>query len=303
MKIIVLMSTYNGEKYLKEQLDSLLNQSLVPSKIIIRDDGSSDNTLNIIKEYANRNTIIDYYQGNNIGPTKSFYELIKNVENADYYALCDQDDVWYKDKLEKAINKLEQEDNGIPLLYAGRFILTDEYLNKLDSNMSKLYSYTDFAHSLIYHTSPGCTFVFNDLTRKQVLKYDMNTRFCKIHDEIIHKVVSMFGKVILDEEPLMYYRQHANNVFGLTANKNKEFFHRIRNFLSKDVKNDRSKIARNLLEVYGSECDKDKKELLNIVGNYVNSNKLKKELLNNELFKTNTINDLFFKILVLANYI
>lgn len=297
------MSTYNGEKYLKEQLDSLLSQSLLPTKIIIRDDGSSDNTVNIIKDYAEKNNIINFYQGTNIGPTKSFYNLINNVSDADYYALCDQDDVWFNNKLEKAINRLEKEGKNIPLLYSGRFILTDEKLNKLNSNMSKLYSYTDFAHSLIYHTSPGCTFVFNNLARKQILKYDMNTRFCKIHDEIIHKVVSMFGKVILDEEPLMYYRQHANNVFGLTANKNKEFVHRVKNFLSKDVKNDRSKIARDLLEVYGSECDKDKKELLNIVGNYVNSNKLKKELLNNELFKTHTINDLFFKVLVLANYI
>lgn len=297
------MSTYNGEKFLKEQLDSLLSQSLLPTKIIIRDDGSSDKTLDILKEYKEKNSIIDYYQGDNIGPTKSYYELLKKVEDADYYALCDQDDVWFNDKLKKAIYKLEQEDKNIPLLYVGRFILTDEKLHKLDSNMSKLYSYTDCAHSLIYHTSPGCTFVFNNLTRKQVLKYDMNTRFCKIHDEIIHKVVSLFGKVILDEEPLMYYRQHNNNVFGLTANKNKEFFHRVKNFLSKDVKNDRSKIARDLLEVYGNECDKDKKELLNIVGNYVNSNKLKKELLNNELFKTHSINDLFFKILVLANYI
>lgn len=297
------MSTYNGEKYLKEQLDSLLSQSLLPTKIIIRDDGSSDKTLDILKEYKEKNSIIDYYQGDNIGPTKSYYELLKKVEDADYYALCDQDDVWFNDKLKKAIYKLEQEDKNIPLLYVGRFILTDEKLHKLDSNMSKLYSYTDFAHSLVYHTSPGCTFVFNNLTRKQVLKYDMNTRFCKIHDEIIHKVVSLFGKVILDEEPLMFYRQHVNNVFGLTANRKKELLHRINNFLSKKVKNDRSKIARELLDVYGKECEKEKKEILYIVGNYVNSKKLKKELLNSELFKTNTINDLFFKILVLANYI
>lgn len=303
MKIAVLMSTYNGEKYLKEQLDSLIQQELKPTKVLIRDDGSNDDTVNLLEDYASKYSFIEYYCGKNIGPAKSFFELINKCEYYDYYALCDQDDVWYKDKLSSAIKLLEKEDNNIPLLYAGRFVLTDENLNPLNSNVSKLYSFSDFAHSLIYHTAPGCTFVFNNEARKQVIKYDVNKEYCVIHDAIIHKVVTMFGKMILDEEPHMYYRQHKNNVYGLTAKKTTEFFHRINNFLNGKVKNYRSNTAKSLLNVYGDECSKENNHLLDIVANYSNNKELKNELLNNQCFKSNTINDLFFRILVLINYI
>lgn len=303
MKTIVLISTYNGEKYLREQLESLLSQDTRPTKILIRDDGSKDDTVNLLEEYASNYPFIEYYCGKNMGPAKSFFELINKVDDYDYYALCDQDDVWFDDKLSTAINCLEKEDIKIPLLYAGRFILTDDNLDSLNSNMSKLYSFSDFSHSLIYHSAPGCTFVFNDEARKQIIKYDVNKEYCVIHDAIIHKVVTMFGKMILDETPHMYYRQHSSNVYGLNAKGIKEFFHRINNFINGTVKNYRSNTARSLLNVYGNECSNEKKELLDIVANYMNDYKLKKELLNRECFKSNTANDLFFKILVSINYI
>ena len=303
MRTIVLMSTYNGERFIKEQLDSLINQSLIPSKILIRDDGSRDDTVSILEDYASRYSFIDYYCGKNIGPAKSFFELINKCEDYDYYALCDQDDVWFEDKLEVAVNRLQENDNSIPLLYAGRFILTDVDLKPMKSDVSSLYSFNDFAHSLIYHTAPGCTFVFNHEARKQVVKYDVNKEYCVIHDAIIHKVVTMFGKMILDNEPHMYYRQHGNNVYGLTANKAKEFIHRVNNFISGNVKNYRSNTAKSLLNVYGDECSEENRELLKIVANYRENKELKKELLNRECFKSNTSNDAFFKILIVLNYI
>ena len=101
MKLIVLLSTYNGEKYLREQLNSLVKQILRPDQILIRDDGSSDATMDIIKYYADSYKFIKYYQGENLGAAKSFMELINKAEEADYYALCDQDDVWFEDKLQR----------------------------------------------------------------------------------------------------------------------------------------------------------------------------------------------------------
>lgn len=303
MKTIVLMSTYNGEKYLKEQLDSLLNQDLKPTKILIRDDGSRDDTVNILEEYASNYSFIEYYCGENKGPAKSFFELINKAEGYDYYALCDQDDVWFNDKLSSAVNMLEKENKDIPLLYAGRFTITDEHLNPIESDISKLYSFSDFSHALIYHTAPGCTFVFNDEAKKLITKYDVEKEYMIIHDAIIHKVVTMFGKMVLDNVPHMYYRQHQRNAIGLTAKKTTEIVHRINNFVSGYIKNYRSNTAKSLLNVYGNECSKENKELLNIVANYMDNSKLKKELINRECFKSNTINDLFFKILVLINYI
>ena len=108
MKLIVLMSTYNGEKYLREQLNSLVTQKFKPDQIMIRDDGSNDSTMDIIKYYADSYKFIKYYQGENLGPAKSFMELINKAEDADYYALCDQDDVWFDDKLSTAVDTLER---------------------------------------------------------------------------------------------------------------------------------------------------------------------------------------------------
>lgn len=303
MKLIILMSTYNGEKYLKKQLDSLLNQELKPDLIYIRDDGSKDDTVNILEEYSSEYNFIKYYCGKNLGPGRSFFELINNCEKADYYALCDQDDVWFEDKLSTAINKLEKEDNNIPLLYCSKYTLTDKDLNPINSNVSKLYNYSDFSHSLIYHTAPGCTFVFNDEARNKILKYDVNKEYMLIHDAIIHKVVCMFGKMILDNSSHMYYRQHSSNEIGMTSNKFKEFTGRVNRFLNGNIKNYRSNTAKSLLNVYKDEISKDKLELLEIVANYRNDSKLKKKLLNSIEFQTGTINDLFFKILVIFNYI
>ena len=303
MKLIVLMSTYNGEKYLRAQLDSLLNQELVPDLIYIRDDGSKDDTVNILEEYASEHNFIKYYCGNNLRPAKSFFELINNCEQADYYALCDQDDVWFKDKLSIAISSLEKEDSNIPLLYCSKYTLTDKDLNPIDSNVSSLYNYSDFAHSLIYHTAPGCTFVFNNEARKKIVKYDLNKEYFLIHDAIIHKVVCMFGKMILDNNSHMYYRQHSSNEIGMTSNKFKEFAGRVNRFVNGNIKNYRSNTAKSLLNVYKDEIDDDKKELLNIVANYRSDSNLKKKLLKYDGFKTNTINDLFFRILVYLGYI
>jgi len=303
MKLTILMSTYNGEKYLKEQLDSLLNQSLMPTKILIRDDGSTDNTINILEDYSSNYGIIDYYYGQNKKPAKSFFDLIKNSEKSDYYALCDQDDFWFEDKLERAINVLNKEDNTKPLLYMSRFTLTDSKLNPINSDISKLYSYTDFAHSLIYQTAPGCTFVFNEAARRKILEYDIEKEYCMIHDSIIHKVVAMFGRVILDDESHMYYRQHGNNEIGLTADKFKTFINRIEHFTKGNIKNTRSDIAKALQKVYGQQLDKDKFTLLNIVANYKENKNLKKDFLKEERFLTKTINDVFFRILIMVNYI
>ena len=303
MSLIVLLSSYNGERYIKQRLDSLLEQTCRPDQILIRDDGSKDATLDILKQYSEKYPFIRYYCGENKGPAKSFWELIEKADKADYYALCDQDDVWFKDKLETAVNALKKEDDRIPLLYCSKYTLTNKDLEPIDSNVSDLYNFSDFPHALLYHTAPGCTFVFNEEARKKVLEYDVNKEYCVIHDAIIHKVVTMFGKMILDKDSHMYYRQHGDNQIGMNANVIKVFIGRVSRFLNGKIRNYRSNTARSLLHVYGGQVDDDKKELLNIVANYMNDPALKRKLLKEERFRSHTINDLFFKILVLVNYI
>ena len=303
VKLIVLMSTYNGEAYLRQQLDSLLAQTRKPDKILIRDDGSKDRTLAILEEYSRKDACISYCQGNNLGAGRSFWELIRNCEDADYYALCDQDDVWMKEKLEKALGSLEREDKTIPLLYCSKFTLTDENLNPLDSKVSRLYGFSDFPHALLYHTAPGCTFVFNQAAREKLLLYDIDQEYFVIHDALIHKVVTMFGKMILDDHSYIYYRQHSRNEIGMTANVFKTFSGRVRRFLNGKIRNYRSETARSLLKVYGEQCPKEERFLLEAVANYRSDPKLKKVLLSDKRFRSHTGNDLFYLLLVLVNYI
>ena len=107
------MSTYNGEKYLREQIDSILNQDYPEISLLIRDDGSTDGTVDILKEYAQKYRDIDYYVGENLGVQNSFFDLMKRADKrAYYYAFADQDDVWLPGKIKRAIELLEREEIG-----------------------------------------------------------------------------------------------------------------------------------------------------------------------------------------------
>jgi rhamnosyltransferase len=126
-KVCVLLSTYNGEAYLREQIDSILAQIDVSVELIIRDDGSKDSTVKIINEYKNQYVnvlILDSYK--NLGPANSFMELLYASGDADYYAFAEQDDIWLPEKLSKAIGIIEHKNidgSSSPVLYASNQIL------------------------------------------------------------------------------------------------------------------------------------------------------------------------------------
>ena len=117
-KVAVIMSTYNGEKFIREQLDSILNQTYKNIEIVVRDDGSSDGTVAIIKEYMQKYPNIVLHEGENLGFIKSFFELL-NLADADYYSYADQDDVWLENKIELAVNSLKQLDETKPNMAFG----------------------------------------------------------------------------------------------------------------------------------------------------------------------------------------
>lgn len=120
--VAVLLSSYNGEKYIKSQIDSLLNQTYSNMKIYIRDDCSTDNTLSIIKSYSDDRIVI-VESDKNIGYPGGFYELLRLCDKEDYYSFCDQDDVWNPEKVERAVKKLEQLDESKPNLYFAAYYL------------------------------------------------------------------------------------------------------------------------------------------------------------------------------------
>ena len=279
MKIIVLMSTYNGEKYLREQLDSIINQDIKDEaqlEILVRDDGSKDATHSILDEYATEGKLT-WYTGENLRPGKSFWHLVSSASDADYYAFCDQDDVWFSDKLSRGIKVLKQEDKNIPLLYN---------------------TYVDYAHSLIYSTAPGCTFIFNDLSRREYMKYDMNKECEVIHDWLAHKITLIKGKMILDKTPSMYYRQHGNNVIGAKKTGIKGFSDKINRFLNGESNSVRSNVAKSLLNVYSEDMSEEKLQITRMVANYKEDSKLRRKFKKEKSFKSGKKENFFRNILI-----
>ena len=127
-KVQILMSTYNGKKYLKEQMDSLLSQTYKNIEILVRDDGSSDGTGEILETYQKQHSNVRVYLQENIGLVDSFFWLLEQSD-AGYVAFCDQDDIWKPEKIERAVEKLEQVKG--PALYCGNKMLVDADLKEL----------------------------------------------------------------------------------------------------------------------------------------------------------------------------
>ncbi|MDE6666801.1 MAG: glycosyltransferase family 2 protein [Clostridia bacterium] len=302
MVISIMMSTYNGEKFLREQLDSILAQNLPDGfslKVIVRDDGSSDATLSILNEYCEKySSVISYYTGDNLKPQRSFWHLLKNCPPSDFYAFSDQDDFWYPDKLARAIAALQAEPNqNIPLLYTTNVMVADAELNPV----APMYSgkkHTDFAHMLIYNLSNGCTQVFNNCARDEFIKYDMDSNLVIMHDRLADLLTAMFGKLIYGEEPSMLYRQHGNNAVGeQSLGRFKSFIKRVKRFCgsSNSIRSDRS---RMFLDLYGDRLTEEQKRLLWAVGYYKTDKKARKTLIKDKAFSKGKKDDFFFHLAI-----
>ena len=289
--ITVLLSTYNGEKYLREQLDSLVGQSEAVN-ILVRDDGSNDNTLAILEEYQ-RGEKLKFIRGSNLGVAKSFINLLENAPESEYYAFCDQDDVWDETKIEAAIEKLSLKDNSIPLLYMSTTRVVDAELKPLKNKKAKSKLIT-FGLSLIESVAVGCTYVFNSALTNLFKQYKPEGYF--MHDWFVHKVAAACGEVIFDEIPHISYRQHGANVIGEKVSIKK----RVKNILLGKSKGVRYRDAL-VIEKYFVEklkCD-ERKIILNDLICYKNGFKAKWRLIFHKAIRpTQFFDRLFFRFLV-----
>lgn len=283
-KVAVMMSTYNGEDYVLEQINSILNQNNVEVTLFIRDDGSSDRTIEIIKNIKNNK--IKMVSGKNIGPCKSFLELLSQVNlDYDYYAFSDQDDYWYNQKLNSAIEKIENFDS-IPSLYYSALNYCDEKLNITHKHTNSITP--DFGFSLIRSIFPGCTMVFNN----QVLKLFKNKKFYNqiMHDQLIYQVVSGVGGFIYyDQNSHINYRIHSQNVSNYKSiiKKSKKLF---KEFFYKP--NERLKALKELQNNFRKELLNENYKVLNNIVKYQEyslKRKLKLIKLNNDTKKNSLI--------------
>ncbi len=216
-KVDILLATYNGEQYLREQLDSIMCQTYSNFRLIISDDCSSDSTKEILEEYVEKDKrIIVFSQEKNLGVVKNFEFLLKRVENK-YFMFSDQDDIWNENKIKKSIKVIEE--TGSDLVYSDLEVV-DSFLNvtyssywKLKGFYKKIVKYNNFESLYLNNFITGCTMLSKKELIDEVLPLPNTSKFI-LHDYWIPLILSQKHKITYIEEPLIKYRQHKNNKVG-----------------------------------------------------------------------------------------
>jgi glycosyltransferase involved in cell wall biosynthesis len=211
MKAQILVSTYQGERYLREQLDSLLLQSEKDIRILVRDDGSKDRTPSILAEYAGRDSRLEFFTGENLGVVGSFFELLRRSSNeAEVLFFCDQDDFWFPSKVARAREQLKASGADF---YFSRLQYVDGVLQRLGQSAEP--KRLSFESALVENVATGCSVAFTQRLRKMALKgLPEKTEHCLMHDWWLYLLSTATSKVFWDPEPSLMYRQHGANVVG-----------------------------------------------------------------------------------------
>ena len=254
--IAVLMSTYNGAEYLREQIESILQQKDVNVELYVRDDGSKDDTISILKDYDKYTNIhVDFAE--NVGVIASFMDLLYSVpKQYDFYAFSDQDDFWLEEKLVVAIKKIET--HIVPCLYFSRKEYVNEKLNPIPMEDYKVRG-TSIGFALMNSCASGCTMVFNRALHDKLCLHRPDAQYMSMHDAWIYIVASAIGNVIYDSDSYILYRQHGDNVSLLGSKmRNSSWDHwmlRFKNLLTRRYDLRRSYYAQQVLIGYGDVLD------------------------------------------------
>jgi len=234
-KLAILLATYNSERYLAAQLDSLLAQSYSGWELFVHDDQSVDATQSILCDYAARDSRIHILADDRPrGAKHAFMWLLQQVES-DFYMFCDHDDVWLPEKIARSMQTMMQQAIGtladVPLLVCTDAKLVDANLNVLaesywENRCHRPWMFNDRYFHLFYNNIIGCTMLFNRKAREVALPYPADTA---MHDSwLVAAVLWRGGRVFPVNEPLMLYRQHGDNTIG--APKNPSLWHQLCDF-------------------------------------------------------------------------
>ena len=218
------MASYNGQQFLNQQIDSICNQTNQDWTLYIRDDGSVDSSLSIIRTYQNKYSNIILLEDNQLhrGAKDSFIWLLENVES-EYYMFCDQDDVWLNTKIEVSFQELvllEDKNRVIPSLVFTDLFVVDSSLNIISNSMwayTQLDKVTDFKYLLVTPLITGCTTIFNNSAKLSALKFKTSAI---MHDSLLAlSVYANGGKLKAISKSSIFYRQHENNTLGISKYK------------------------------------------------------------------------------------
>ncbi|MGC6552384.1 glycosyltransferase family 2 protein [Streptococcus sp. VTCC 12905] len=215
MKVNILMSTYNGQQFLAEQIRSIQEQSYTDWTLFIRDDGSSDNTKEILKDFEHQDSrihLIDSDKSDNLGVIKSFHKLV-NHDRADYYFFSDQDDVWLPNKLQLSLKEAQNYLADLPLMVYMDLKVVNQDLKIMTESMVKSQSHhanTELVQELTENTVTGGVAMINHALAEMWQETDD----ILMHDWYLALLASAFGNLVFIDQPGELYRQHSDNVLG-----------------------------------------------------------------------------------------
>lgn len=210
LRVVVLLSAYNGRRFIGEQIGSILSQLPPAGRLIVRDDGSSDGTPDIVE--AIQDSRITVLRGVNLGFSRSFLSLVVEAPpDVDMVMFADQDDVWMPDKIQRAWAHL-QTMSSEPALYGSAQLLVDEHLRPLEPTRPWPRG-PSLQSALTENIITGCTAAFNGPALRLLQKAGI-PQSVHLHDWWVYLVISAFGKVVWDNVPSIYYRQHGQNQIG-----------------------------------------------------------------------------------------
>lgn len=220
--VSVVMTTYNGEKYLEQQIVSILSSTYQDFELYIVDDGSQDNTMELLNQYKEKYPDKIHLSRNetNLGVTLNFLNAVSKT-TSEYIMLCDQDDVWKVDKIAKTLKRVKQMEvqfgKELPIAVFTDAYVVDESLNiihesffrsgRLDPRL------TDLSHLLMENKLIGCTVMINQAVRR-ILRSSPLPKRAKFHDGWLGLIAASVGKIGFIKEPTLFYRQHGANVVG-----------------------------------------------------------------------------------------
>ncbi|MEE0419951.1 MAG: glycosyltransferase [Lachnospiraceae bacterium] len=246
-KVNIILSSYNGEKYIREQIESLLAQDYPNIEIHIRDDGSTDRTMDILKEYEEKGKIY-LYTGENKGFCGSFFELLKLADKGEYWSFCDQDDIWLPEKVRLAVEWLEQQKQTEPLLYYSLSEMMDDSGNSLGLQKPPNGSLC-FRRALTGTFGVGFSMVINKALRDEMLR--CNPQQVHSHDWLAGAIALGFGTVHVNNQVCAKYRRLDTSVTKISLGKKIKWFgHAIKG--NSDVKDRNMEFSKQYKEKLSS---------------------------------------------------
>ena len=300
----VVMATYNGERFLLEQLESLMVQEVLPDEIVVADDCSTDGSFEIVREFASAHQEIKwavYRNDRNLGWKRNFKGAIARA-HGEYVFLCDQDDVWLPNKIEITLKKMKSMERRFgkekPALVHTDLVVVDEKLNVISKSFKKMmnadYGKIRINNEIVQNTLTGCTVMYN----KALAEYIKNTpKYMVMHDWWLMLIASAFGNIGIVNYQTVLYRQHGKNVVGTRNMRSYKFmllmFLEKGNYIRNALKESYIQ-AGSFYCMYGKMLNCESKNVVFMYSRMISMCKFKKII---TLFKLNTFkNGLFRKI-------